>query len=106
MAMNLEHPDLHWYFPLPKPKRVRPAKLAELVPNYLDEVPRDPMAPDGATIRYRPQAEVPVLYSVGRNGIDDGGLVWDEKGKKYDRHNRRDLVFLLDGALPGVREGD
>ena len=29
MAMNLEHPDLHWYFPLPKPKRVRPAKLAE-----------------------------------------------------------------------------
>ena len=27
--MNLEHPDLHWYFPLPKPKGVRPAKLAE-----------------------------------------------------------------------------
>ena len=71
----------------------RPGELAELVPDYLDEVPRDPMAPDGATIRYRPQAEVPVLYSVGRNGIDDGGLVWDEKGKKSDRHNRRDLVF-------------
>ena len=29
MAMNLEHPDLHWYFPLPKPKRIRPSKLAE-----------------------------------------------------------------------------
>ena len=29
MAMNLEHPDLHWYFPLAKPKGVRPAKLAE-----------------------------------------------------------------------------
>ncbi len=29
MAMNLEHPDLNWYFPLPKPKRVRPTKLAE-----------------------------------------------------------------------------
>ena len=29
MATNLEHPDLHWYFPLPKPKGVRPAKLAE-----------------------------------------------------------------------------
>jgi DNA polymerase-3 subunit delta' len=29
MAMNLEHPDLHWYFPLPKPKRVRSGKLAE-----------------------------------------------------------------------------
>ena len=29
MAMNLEHPDLHWYFPLAKPKRVRSGKLAE-----------------------------------------------------------------------------
>ena len=29
MAMNLEHPDLHWYFPLAKPKGIRPAKLAE-----------------------------------------------------------------------------
>ncbi len=29
MAVNLEHPDLHWYFPLAKPKRVRPNKLAE-----------------------------------------------------------------------------
>lgn len=29
MAMNLEHPDLHWYFPLAKPKGVRPAKLAD-----------------------------------------------------------------------------
>ena len=29
MAMNLEHPDLHWYFPLAKPRGVRPGKLAE-----------------------------------------------------------------------------
>ena len=29
MALNLEHPDLHWYFPLPKPVGVRPGKLAE-----------------------------------------------------------------------------
>ena len=28
-AVNLEHPDLHWYFPLAKPKRARPNKLAE-----------------------------------------------------------------------------
>ena len=31
MAASLEHPDLHWYFPLPKPKRVRPTKLAEVM---------------------------------------------------------------------------
>jgi len=29
MALNLEHPDLHWYFPLAKPKGVRPGKLAD-----------------------------------------------------------------------------
>ena len=29
MSMNLEHPDLHWYFPLAKPKGIRPAKLAD-----------------------------------------------------------------------------
>ena len=78
----------------------RPAELAELVPDYLGEIPRDPMHLDGAAIRYQPGAEVPVLYSVGRNGIDDGGLVWDEKRKNYDRHSRPDIVFLLDGVLP------
>ncbi len=29
MVMNLEHPDLYWYFPLAKPKGVRPTKLRE-----------------------------------------------------------------------------
>ena len=29
LALSLEHPDLHWYFPLPRPPRVRPDKLAE-----------------------------------------------------------------------------
>ena len=29
MAMKLEHPDLHWFFPLAKPKGVRPGKLAD-----------------------------------------------------------------------------
>jgi DNA polymerase-3 subunit delta' len=28
-ALNLEHPDLHWYFPLAKPRGVRPNKLAD-----------------------------------------------------------------------------
>ncbi len=78
----------------------RPAALAVLVPEYLDEVPRDPMDPDGATFRYLPEAEIPVLYSIGENGIDDGGLWWDEKRGNYDRHNRLDIVFLLDGVLP------
>lgn len=47
-----------------------PAKLADLVPRYLPEVPRDPMASD------RPLGYVPdrgLIYSVGRDGRDDGG---------------------------------
>ena len=29
MSLSLEHPDLHWYFPLSKPPRVRPDKLGD-----------------------------------------------------------------------------
>ena len=40
MTLNLEHPDLHWYFPLAKPKGVRPGKLAEA----MEEVRYDALA--------------------------------------------------------------
>ena len=83
----------------------RPTELAELVPDYLDELPRDPMDPEGAAFHYLPDVEIPVLYSVGRNGVDDGGLVWQEKYKRYDRY-QQDIVFLLDGVLPDVQNGD
>ena len=39
-------------------------------------------------------------------GINTAGLVWDEKRGKFDRYNRPDLVFLLDGVLPDVQNGD
>ena len=50
-----------------------PAKLADLVPTYLKEIPRDP---------YDPATEVHLLvgdagiriYSYGANGVDDGGI--------------------------------
>jgi hypothetical protein len=52
----------------------RPPNLESLVPDYLDAVPDDPM--DGKPIRYI-LLESParyVVYSVGTDGIDDGGL--------------------------------
>ncbi len=49
-----------------------PQALADLVPAYLDEVPID--AFDGNAIRYAPIDGAPVLYSVGTNGIDEGGV--------------------------------
>jgi hypothetical protein len=48
-----------------------PTSLAALVPTYLDQIPLDPM--DGQPTRYRPQGDGYVLWSVGHNGIDDGG---------------------------------
>ncbi len=37
LALSLEHPDLHWYFPLPGPKGVRPDKLRETLENARHE---------------------------------------------------------------------
>jgi hypothetical protein len=50
----------------------RPRTLDELVPDYLPTVPADPMSSNGV-IQYLPNAEHPRLYSIGPDGIDDGG---------------------------------
>jgi hypothetical protein len=47
--------------------------LDELVPDYLDEVPSDPLS-DGP-LRYRHDARSYVIYSVGPDGTDDGGAL-------------------------------
>jgi hypothetical protein len=46
--------------------------LAALVPEFLPRVPRDIM--DGANLRYRLNPDGTwILYSVGEDGVDDGG---------------------------------
>jgi len=52
---------------------VRPATLAELVPAYLPSIPIDPMSPDDSPIKYVAAGADPYLYSVGNDGIDNGG---------------------------------
>jgi len=51
-----------------------PESLAELAPEFIDSVPSDPMAADGA---YRYQRDDDGsgyrLYSVGADGVDDSG---------------------------------
>jgi hypothetical protein len=49
-----------------------PARLDDLVPEYLPSVPADPMA-RGAKLVYRPAGDDPVLYSVGDDATDNGG---------------------------------
>jgi hypothetical protein len=49
-----------------------PEKLSKLVPKFLESVPLD--AVDGQPLRYRRNADGTfLLYSVGQDGIDDGG---------------------------------
>jgi len=54
-----------------------PASLEELVPTYLDALPRDPMAPEeGSTLLYRQLSPAEyTVYSVGSNGEDNEGSV-------------------------------
>ena len=76
----------------------RPETLAELVPDFLGEVPRDPY--DGEPFRY--SAEKGLVWAVGRNLTDEGGSV--DSGKdtaaNRDRHKAEDFVFALRAAAP------
>lgn len=48
-----------------------PAGLEQLVPQYLQRVPLDPF--NGRPVIYRPQGTNWLVYSVGPDGVDDGG---------------------------------
>ncbi len=70
----------------------RPDTLAELVPQYLTEVPADPMAADGRALGYFPDDPYPRLSSVGDDGADDGGN-WKRVPQQA---TREDHVWFLD----------
>jgi hypothetical protein len=57
-----------------------PAQLTELVPKELASAPVDPF--DGKPFRYKRLAQGYMIYSVGADGKDDGGLKKD--ASKYD----------------------
>ncbi len=77
-----------------------PARLAELVPEYLPEVPVDPLSQDSSPLNYRRTDDGYLLYSVGENGIDDGGAApqVDEDGWADTNTGdlRLDIAFALD----------
>jgi hypothetical protein len=51
-----------------------PTSLDALIPSILNETPIDPMS--GKTWNYRPSDNLQgfLLYSVGKNGVDEGGV--------------------------------
>jgi hypothetical protein len=65
-----------------------PASLRELVPNFLPDVPLDPF--DKNPLRYRQSDGKCAVYSIGVNGVDDGGRFDVEVG-----HHSKDEGFSL-----------
>jgi hypothetical protein len=77
----------------------RPARLDDLVPDYLPAVPRDLYSPDERPIGYAPNASPPVLYCISLNGVDDGGKFTFKANGAMDM-DAADLVYFLDGDRP------
>ena len=80
----------------------RPDKLTDLVPKYLPTVPADPFTKGGQAIRYCPKADPPLLYSVSRDGKDDGGRFAVNSWGRVDGGKSADGVFFLDGNRPAI----
>lgn len=59
-----------------------PDKLDQLTPDFLPTVPQDPF--DGKPLRMKKTDGGMVLYSIGPDGIDGGGAVFDSEKKTGD----------------------
>lgn len=86
-----------------------PRTLDDLVPAYLRSVAQDPFAAGKKPMRYLPDANQPIVYSVGLDGIDDGGSI--ERDPNVQFGGPRDYVVLLRRQPsghqgPGVRWDD
>jgi hypothetical protein len=66
-----------------------PAKLADLSPKYLAAIPNDIFT--GKDLIYRPEEKGYLLYSVGRNGKDEGGRTFEDDPAGDDESVRMPL---------------
>ena len=55
-----------------------PETLSELVPTHIESIPADPM--DAKPLRYRKTEKEALVYSVGADGIDNGGKSGNNNG--------------------------
>jgi len=68
-----------------------PDSLSNLVPTYLDAVPKDPF--DGKDLRYKKLETGFVVYSIGEDGNDDGGK--EKPRKKVRPPAPEDVTFIV-----------
>jgi len=72
-----------------------PEKLEDVVPKHLEEIPADPF--DGKPLRYKKLDKGYVIYSIGPNGVDDGGIDKDQSKAQTSRRWRRlDIIFRVE----------
>lgn len=65
-----------------------PAKLSDLVPDYIKQIPEDPMT--GEPLRAVTRGMAYTIYSVGPDGIDDGGRIFDNH-KVFNAEEKGDI---------------
>lgn len=68
-----------------------PEQLDRLVPRYLHRLPID--YGDRQPLRYRTEGEEYILYSVGVNGVDDGGVAATRWPDEFNVEENLDVVF-------------
>jgi len=68
-----------------------PPSLDALKPTYLDHIPIDPF--DGKPLRYVVEDDIANVYSIGKDGVDDEGVVYDAAGER--RTDGTDAVFRV-----------
>jgi hypothetical protein len=73
-----------------------PAKLADLAPKYVAEVPKDIFS--AADLHYKQERGGYLLYSVGPNGKDDGGKGRDDRREPEDFNQDWDDIAV---RVPG-----
>ena len=69
-----------------------PSSLIELVPDYLFQVPTDPFS--GGPLKYANREGGYVVYSVGPDRLDDGGLKPISR-KPFREHPPGDIIFAV-----------
>ena len=71
-----------------------PGALADLVPTYLDAVPKDPF--DGNDLRYKKLETGFVVYSIGEDGSDDGGKERPPRRERGIEPANCDVTFTIE----------
>ncbi len=72
-------------------ERKLPEALGELVPGYMEAIPEDPF--DGKPLRYKKLQKSYIVYSIGPDGVDDGGL---EKDPAARHAEAPDVTFTVE----------